>query len=150
MQKHTLYYTNHLFLSYVRIILFLHFRMKGYRHNSIFRSAMATLCIAIFLFSYANATMFWHGHMVTKYYWIYHSHIAGKAHRSAPIDKAHTSAELQLIQTVDQISISDDVISDCEVVPYRNVVEAVISIPEYTCDTHIYEHIVLRGPPSLV
>lgn len=124
--------------------------MKGYRHNNRLRSALASLCVVIFLFSYANATMFWHGHMITVHYWIYHSHIAGKAHRSAPLDKAHTSAELQLIQTVDQISISDDVISDCEVVPYRNVVEAVISIPEYTCDTHIYEHIVLRGPPSLV
>ena len=102
---------------------------------------MASLCVVIFLFSYANATMFWHGHMITVHYWIYHSHIAGKAHRSAPLDKAHTSAELQLIQTVDQISVTDDVISDCEVVPYRNVVETVYRYQNIVA-IHIYTNIL--------
>ena len=75
--------------------------MKGYRPISRLRSAMATLCIAIFLFSYVNATMFWHGHSGSGY-WVFHSHIASAAHRTAPSENPHNSAELQLIQISNQ------------------------------------------------
>ena len=110
---------------------------------------MATLYIAIFLFSYANSTMFWHVHMVANHYWIFHSHIAGSTHRSAPIEKAHTSEELLLIQSLNQVSLTDDVISYCEIEPFCELVETIITVPEYTCNVHYYERIVLRGPPSL-
>jgi len=110
---------------------------------------MATLCIGIFLFSYVNATMFWHGHSSSGY-WYFHSHISGAAHRSAPADTAHTTAELLLIQTLNLTSFTDDVIPACDLVPFRQLSETVLTT--WISYSGIVEdgHVVLRGPPALV
>lgn len=110
---------------------------------------MATLCIAIFLFSYVNATMFWHGHSAAGY-WYFHSHIAGETHRNAPVEKAHNSAELLLIQTLNQANFTEKVIPACDIVPFRTVREIIQTVPEQTSGFQPDGHIVLRGPPELV
>lgn len=105
--------------------------------------------MAIFLFSYVNATMFWHGHSGSGY-WVFHSHIAGPSHRSAPVETAHTASEWLLIQLVDQSSFTDDVIPVCDVAPKDMLVETVQTEPASCSVTPSYGRIVLRGPPALV
>ena len=48
------------------------------------------VCIAMFLFSYVNSSMFWHGHNV-RGSCFYHSHISGLTHRTANTDGGHTT-----------------------------------------------------------
>ena len=110
---------------------------------------MATLCIAIFLFSYVNATMFWHGHSVSGY-WFFHSHIAGPSHRTVPFENAHTSAELLLIQTLNLASFTEDVIPACDTAPFLVTVETVMTAPESVSFVLPDSPVILRGPPALV
>ncbi|MCR5709857.1 MAG: hypothetical protein K6G79_05190 [Bacteroidales bacterium] len=123
--------------------------MDGIRHNKCFRSWMTMLSIVIFLFSYVNATMFWHGHNATGY-WVFHSHIAGASHRSAPAESAHTSAELLLVQAVDQNSVTQDVLFSCDLRPQVALLETVWTEPASLSGTILYISALLRGPPALV
>ncbi len=123
--------------------------MNRPRISWLVRSGMTVLCMAIFLFSYVNATMFWHGHSGSGY-WVFHSHIAGSSHRSAPAEAAHNAAELLLIQAVDQSSFTEEVIPVCDVAPQDMLVETVQTEPASCSGTPSYGRIVLRGPPALV
>ena len=107
------------------------------------------LCIAVFLFSYVNATMFWHGHSGAGY-WIFHSHIAATSHRTAPAENPHNAAELQLIATADQAAFTDDVMPVCETEPFRILTETVRTEPASRTGICLYELSRLRGPPALV
>lgn len=123
--------------------------MKGYKRISSLRSVMSSLCIALFLFSCVNATMFWHGHS-TAGYWVFHSHIADSAHRSAPLEDSHNTAELLLIQAVNQASFTEDVIPACDLEPLREIVEIVATQPTSFSAFLSSETPALRGPPALV
>ena len=123
--------------------------MRRTRDNQFAKSGMTVLCMVIFLFSYVNATMFWHGHSGSGY-WVFHSHISGSSHRSAPVEAAHTSAELLLIQAVDQSSFTEDVIPVCDLAPQGMMMETVQTEPASTSGISSFWHIVLRGPPALV
>lgn len=123
--------------------------MKGYRPTSRLRSAMATLSIAIFLFSYVNATMFWHGHGSAGYR-VFHSHIATAAHRAAASQIPHNAAELQLIEAANQASFTDDVMPVCELEPFRTVTGTVLTQPASVAGIRLYDLSLLRGPPALV
>ena len=113
------------------------------------RSGMTMLCIAVFLFSYVNATMFWHGHSGAGY-WVFHSHIASAAHRTSSTENPHNTAELLLIQTMNQTSFTEDVILSCDLEPLRVIVETVQTEPISCAGILPYDHVVLRGPPALV
>ncbi len=123
--------------------------MNGIRHNHYINKGMTMLCIAIFLFSYVNATMFWHGHSGSGY-WVFHSHIASAAHRTAPSENPHNSAELQLIQISNQASYTEEVIACCDLEPVRMLMETVQTEPTVFAGIQSSVHIVLRGPPALV
>ncbi len=123
--------------------------MKGYRKISSLRSVMSSLCIALFLFSYVNATMFWHGHS-SPGCWVFHSHIAGATHRSAPVENPHNAAELLLIQAVNQVSFTEDVIPSCDLIPIWVVLDTVQSEPVSFDEILSSGPTVLRGPPALV
>ena len=107
------------------------------------------LCIAIFLFSYVNATMFWHGHSGSGY-WIFHSHIANTAHRTTPAENPHNTAELLLIQAMNQASLTEDVIPVCGLEPLRILEETLSTEPASLVVFRSPGTLVLRGPPALV
>ena len=120
--------------------------MNGKRHTQYVKGGMTVLCIAIFLFSYVNATMFWHGHSGA----VYHSHLSSAAHRSAPASNPHTTAELLLIQAASQASCTDDVIPASALEPQRVLVETVLTEPVSSSVFLSPGTSVLRGPPALV
>lgn len=130
-------------------MLYLQLQTKGMGKGQRIKNGMTLLCIAIFLFSYVNSTMFWHGHTVAGN-WIVHSHIASKEHRSNQDGTTHTAAQLLLVQTVNQTSFTEDAIVSYEMEPFRKAVEA--SVPEPICPISLIDapHATLRGPPSLV
>lgn len=123
--------------------------MSGNRHQQALRSAMTMLCIAVFLFSYVNATMFWHGHSRAGY-WVFHSHIASASHRAAPSENPHNAAELLLIEAANQISCTDEVMPACDLEPLRTVLGTVQTQPESGTGICLHDLSLLRGPPALV
>lgn len=123
--------------------------MSGKRHRQILRNGMTMLCIAVFLFSYVNATMFWHGHGSAGYR-VFHSHIATAAHRAAASQIPHNAAELQLIEAANQASFTDDVMPVCELEPFRTVTGTVLTQPASVAGIRLYDLSLLRGPPALV
>ena len=113
------------------------------------RGGLTMLCIAVFLFSYVNATMFWHGHNVSGY-WFFHSHIASAFHRSAPTENSHTSAELLLIQALNQASYTEEAVFSCDLEPFRVIIETILTEPGPSSGVLFSDHVSLRGPPALV
>lgn len=122
--------------------------MAEIRQSRFFKGGMAILFIALFLFSYANATLFWHCHVISGYK-IYHSHICSAAHRSAPAEAAHTASELQLIQAVDQATTTETVVPACDLEPVWLPVETIRTEPRPCAGTLLDGTTVLRGPPAL-
>jgi len=114
-----------------------------------YRSGMSMLCIVVFLFSYVNITMFWHGHSGSGYR-IFHSHVAGAAHRAAPVEKAHTPEEWLLIQSLDLVSLTDDVLPVIELAPFRLRLETLRTEAESFSGFQGLGAVALRGPPALV
>ena len=110
---------------------------------------MTMLCIAVFLFSYVNATMFWHGHSRAGY-WVFHSHIASASHRAAPSENPHNAAELLLIEAANQASFTDEVMPACDLEPLRTVLGTVQTQPESGTGICLHDLSLLRGPPALV
>ena len=123
--------------------------MERSAHSWHIRNGMTMFCIAVFLFSYVNSSMFWHGHNVSGS-WIVHSHISGKAHRSAPAENSHTTAEYQLIESLNQTSVTEDVIASYDLAPSCRLVFTVLVLPELAALAPEAAHISLRGPPALV
>ena len=123
--------------------------MDRIRHRGWIKNGLSMLCIAFFLFSYVNATMFWHGHVIYGH-WIYHSHISSAAHRSAPDENPHTPAELQLIQVTDMVSCTDEVIPSFHLEPDFQIIETICAEPVQLTVIRSYDFISRRGPPELV
>ena len=108
------------------------------------------LCIAMFLFSYVNSTMFWHGHNVQGV-WFYHSHISGRAHRTGQTDGGHTTAQLILTQTVNEASVTESVVPVFETVPVSMAeVRTIVTLPAACESGCVTFHFSRRGPPALV
>ncbi|MBQ2599008.1 MAG: hypothetical protein II580_04990 [Bacteroidales bacterium] len=123
--------------------------MDGKLHRQGLRSGMTVLCIAIFLFSYVNATMFWHGHDVSGN-WIIHSHISTKAHRSAPESNTHTATQLLLIQSAGAIACTEDAVVSYEMEPVRPVAGILFQHQPTLSSPSSLAAASLRGPPALV
>lgn len=108
------------------------------------------LCIAMFLFSYVNSTMFWHGHNVQGV-WFYHSHISGKAHRTGQTDGGHTTAQLILIQTVNEVSVTESVVPVFEMEPVLPAeTRTIVTLPAACEGGSVAFLFSRRGPPALV
>lgn len=107
------------------------------------------VCIVMFLFSYVNSSMFWHGHNV-RGSWFFHSHISSLAHRTANTDGGHTAAEFVLLEMTNQASFTEMAVPDLVLEPLRTV-EALIVTPPVAHESHGPAlHSSLRGPPVLV
>ena len=110
---------------------------------------MTTLCIAMFLFSYVNASMFWHGH-TTQGIWFFHSHIADKAHRTDHTDGGHNAAQFLLVELANQVSYTESSVPVFDLEPVLaggTFFETRLVAP--VNNGHTYSH-SLRGPPALV
>lgn len=118
-------------------------------HISWLRKEMTMLCIAIFLFSYVNSAMFWHGHNVQGFLF-YHSHISDKAHRSGQTDGGHTAAQLLLIEASNQASYTDDAVQVFCIEPQCPMVALIMVLPAEYDSQATALHFSLRGPPVLV
>ena len=113
------------------------------------RGMMTMLCIGMFLFSYVNATMFWHGHNVQGV-WFYHSHIADRAHRTGQTDGGHTTAQLILIETVHQAAYTEAAVPEIAIEPVRPAETRTIETPSVVQDGRtLVINFSLRGPPVL-
>ena len=116
---------------------------------SLFRKGTTLLCIAMFLFSYVNSTLFWHGHNVQGIRF-YHSHVSGPSHRTGNTDGGHTAAQLILIQTVNQASFTEDAVQSIDLRPFRPA-EGVVTTPAFSQESvSSVPCLSLRGPPVLV
>ena len=110
---------------------------------------MTTLCIAMFRFSYVNASMFWHGH-TTQGIWFFHSHIADKAHRTDHTDGGHNAAQFLLVELANQVSYTESSVPVFDLEPVLaggTFFETRLVAP--VNNGHTYSH-SLRGPPALV
>lgn len=123
--------------------------MKRCPRVSVLRRIMTMLCIAIFLLSYINATMFMHCHNVHGT-WVYHSHISDTAHRTSHSDGGHTAASLQLIADAGQLNLTDSVVPDFITDVFQSLTTILPSEPVFSCFDSQLSQISLRGPPSLV
>lgn len=109
---------------------------------------MTTICIAIFLFCYVNATMFWHGHSFQGG-WFFHSHIAGWAHRTAHDSGDHTAAQFQLLAEVNQLACTDSAVTSYSQDVFRWEVYASLTRPDSVIAGRTVSAVSLRGPPEL-
>lgn len=122
--------------------------MRRIAHSRL-QSVLTMCCIAAFLFSYVNSTMFWHGHTVSGN-WLLHSHLASKEHRSAPASNPHTDAQLILIQALNESSCTEDAVASYDLEPLRPLVAVQATEPQSSPSLCAASRIALRGPPALV
>lgn len=107
------------------------------------------LCIAVFLFGYVDSTMFWHGHNISGN-WVFHSHISTKAHRSAPLERSHTEAEILLISAANAVSYTEEALAAFDFTPLRPFAGTLAAPAETDAASVKPPHADLRGPPALV
>ena len=123
--------------------------MEGFRKSQYLRSGMTVFLTAVFLFGYANATLFWHRHLISGN-WICHSHISGPAHRSAPDRASHSPAQLLLIMELDQAVFTEGACVPYYPEPFWTLIAVLRSDPVLSAGFPSVVHNVLRGPPALV
>lgn len=110
---------------------------------------MTTFCIAIFLFCYVNATMFWHGHSVQGN-WLFHSHLADWAHRTAHSDGDHTAAQFQLLVELSLFACTGSAVPSFGQDVFRQEEPVTPSRPDSFASECSVCAVSLRGPPELV
>lgn len=111
---------------------------------------MTMICIAMFLFSYVNSSMFWHAHHVQGI-WFYHSHISDHAHRTDHTDGGHTTAQLIVLETVNQATYTETALPDFDLEPYHPAeVRMIVTPPAAHEIRSLAFQFSRRGPPVLV
>lgn len=104
--------------------------------------------VAIMLFNYANATLFWHCHRIGRAS-VAHSHIYWKTHTTGDPTGGHTSAEIQIIDIVCSAVYTDDIIPAFHL-ERMDVLECVLVEPAVSWEIVGFKDVdSLRGPPSL-
>ena len=112
------------------------------------RSILTMVFAAVMLFNYANATMFWHSHVIGGAS-IMHSHIYWKTHATGNSDGGHTSDQIQIIDLICHAVYTADVIPEIHL-ERVDVLESVIQDVAILEDSQVHSRILsLRGPPSL-
>lgn len=119
------------------------------KRDSKYRNVLTMAFVAIMLFNYANATLFWHCHKIGDYS-IFHSHIYWKTHGTGESSGGHTPGQLQIIDVVCHAVFTADAIPDIHL--YRvDVFENVLIQPMVSeVERGFSEILSLRGPPRLV
>lgn len=115
------------------------------RHSIKCLTAMAF--VILYIFSYANANMFWHCHTVCGQN-ITHSHFHGKAHQTGQADGGHTCNGLVLISIADQTTTTEEAVPTIGLSPLRPFVECILAAPVLPLQTLSAPHASLRGPPA--
>lgn len=123
--------------------------MERMRYGRRIKQGLTVLCIAVFLYGYVDSTMFWHGHNISGN-WVFHSHISTKAHRSAPLERSHTEAELLLISAVNAVSYTEEALAAFDFTPLRPFAGTLAAPAETDAASVKPPHAALRGPPALV
>ena len=114
-----------------------------------YRNALTVVFIAIMLFNYANATLFWHCHRIGSME-VVHSHIHGSAHTAGNGSGGHTTGQLQIIDVICHALYIADAVSEIHL-ERLDVLYGVMLAPDCLQEEHDFtESISLRGPPSLV
>jgi hypothetical protein len=119
------------------------------RSRGKYRNILTMVFIAIMLFNYANATMFWHCHRIGSSS-VVHSHIYWKTHTTGDSCGGHTQEQLQIIDIICHAVYTADIIPEIHLDRF-DVLEYVFqegTIPEI-CPVHS-DILSLRGPPQLV
>ena len=110
---------------------------------------MTMLCIAMFLFSYVNSSMFWHGHS-SRGYWSFHSHIADKAHRTGHGDGGHSANQFLLIEALNNVSFTEAAVPSFDLEPFRTFSACIFTQQKTLPSNCVVSLVTLRGPPELV
>jgi len=119
-----------------------------FRTRRSLKNLTAVAFVIVYLFSYANANMFWHCHTICGQC-ITHSHIHGQAHRTGQSDGGHTANGLVLISIADQATVTEEAVSILDIAPLRPFVECLLAAPVLPFQTLSAPHTALRGPPVL-
>ena len=107
------------------------------------------VCIVMFLFSYVNNSMFWHGHSAQGF-WSFHSHLADKAHRTSHTDGSHTAGAFVLLAAANQASCTDAAVPAFDLDPLRKPESRMEALPVAQEQRGVVFRFTLRGPPVLV
>lgn len=110
------------------------------------RDWAAMAFVIVYLFSYANANMFWHCHTICGQS-ITHSHIYGKAHQTGHTDGGHTANGLILISIADQVTSTEEAVQTLDLQPLRPFTKCVFGEPVLSLPSVTALHVSLRGPP---
>ena len=117
--------------------------------NNRSRNLLSMAFAVIMLFNYANATMFWHSHMIGGAS-IMHSHIYWKSHPTGNSDGGHTSDQIQIIDLICHAVYTIDNMSEIHLERY-DVLECVFQEGTVPGISQVHSRILsLRGPPALV
>ena len=113
------------------------------------RNILTMVFAVIMLFNYANATMFWHSHVIGGAS-IMHSHIYWKTHATGNSDGGHTSDQIQIIDLICHAVYTADVIPEIHLERF-DVLERVMQDVAVSEVSQVHSRILsLRGPPALV
>ena len=113
------------------------------------RNLLTMAFAVIMLFNYANATMFWHSHVIGGAS-IMHSHIYWKTHATGNSDGGHTSDQIQIIDLICHAVYTDDIFTEIHLERF-DVFECVLQEVVFTEVSTVHSSLLsLRGPPALV
>ena len=114
-----------------------------------YRNVLTVVFIAIMLFNYANATLFWHCHRIGSAS-VVHSHNYGKSHGTGNSTGGHTPGQLQIIDVICHATYINDAVPDIRL-ERTDVLECILATPVVLEMGHVFaETPLLRGPPELV
>lgn len=119
-----------------------------FRTRRSLKKLTAVVFVIVYLFSYANANMFWHCHTICGQC-ITHSHFHGKAHQTGQSDGGHTANGLVLISIADQTTSTEEAVPVLDSAPLRPFAECLLAAPVLPFQSLSTPHTALRGPPVL-
>ena len=111
------------------------------------KNLAAMVFIVVYLFSYANANLFWHCHTISGHC-VMHSHFHGEAHHG-PADGGHTCNGLILIAVADQATPTDKVVPVFDLTPLRPLLDRIQGSPVHLFQAPAVPLVTLRAPPVL-
>ena len=119
------------------------------KRDNRYHNVLTMAFTVIMLFNYANATMFWHSHVIGGAS-IMHSHIYWGDHATGDPTGGHTPGEIQIIDLICHSAYTADIIPEIHLERF-DILEFVSheeAVPEIS---PAYSTILsLRGPPVLV
>lgn len=113
-----------------------------------YRNVLTVAFIAIMLFNYANASLFWHCHKIGDIS-VVHSHIHGKSHGTGNSTGGHTAGQLQIIDVICHAAYTADAVPEIHL-ERQDVLCCILAAPAVPEERHTFAaSFSLRGPPAL-